>query len=49
MEVTLKPGDVLYFPRGYIHQAKTEKKHSLHLTISVYQKTSRCDLLEKVE
>lgn len=45
----LKPGDMLYFPRGWIHQAKTvENSHSLHITLSVYQKTSFADLLENV-
>lgn len=48
LEVTLKAGDVLYFPRGFIHQARTlYNEHSLHVTVSVYQKTSWCDLLEK--
>lgn len=43
----LKPGDLLYFPRGWIHQARTvENHHSLHITISVYQKNSYADLLE---
>ncbi|XP_014289629.1 ribosomal oxygenase 1 [Halyomorpha halys] len=48
LEVKLNPGDVLYFPRGYIHQGRTEEEHSLHLTLSVYQKTAWCDLLEKL-
>ncbi|KAH9253484.1 hypothetical protein BASA81_008531 [Batrachochytrium salamandrivorans] len=32
----LKPGDVLYLPRGFIHQASAMEntKHSLHITIS---------------
>lgn len=30
----LKPGDMLYFPRGWIHQARTvENQHSLHITL----------------
>ena len=48
MEVDMEPGDVLYFPRGYIHQASSTKEHSLHITMSVYQKTSYADLLEIV-
>lgn len=77
----LEPGDLLYFPRGYIHQAKTvDNQHSwvfsllwmiflfrfslhrvqeninmfiltsqrLHVTLSVYQKTSYADLLEEI-
>lgn len=47
MEITVNPGDVLYFPRGIVHQARTdEDSHSLHLTISTYQRTSYADLLE---
>jgi Uncharacterized conserved protein len=49
LTVTLEPGDLLYLPRGYIHQASTvANEHSLHVTISVYQKTAWIDLLEKV-
>ncbi|KAF6205255.1 hypothetical protein GE061_019423 [Apolygus lucorum] len=45
----LSPGDLLYFPRGYIHQAHTvHNEHSLHVTISAYQKTSWFDLMEKL-
>lgn len=45
----LEPGDVLYFPRGTIHQACTEPGyHSLHITLSVYQKQSYADLFEKM-
>lgn len=47
--VTLKPGDLLYFPRGWIHQAKTvENSHSIHITLSVYQKTAYADLFEEL-
>lgn len=47
MKVTLEPGDMLYFPRGYIHQAETVSgKHSLHITVSMYQKTSYADFFE---
>lgn len=47
LEVILEAGDVLYFPRGYIHQADTvDDKHSLHITVSMYQKNSYADLLE---
>ncbi|KAL9696529.1 hypothetical protein quinque_016108 [Culex quinquefasciatus] len=47
LEVTLEPGDLLYFPRGIIHQASTVPgHHSLHVTMSVYQKNSWADLLE---
>ncbi|XP_020666058.3 ribosomal oxygenase 2 isoform X2 [Pogona vitticeps] len=38
----LKPGDLLYFPRGTIHQADTPPgiSHSTHVTISTYQNQS---------
>lgn len=37
----------MYFPRGYIHQATTVPgHHSLHITLSVYQKHTYADLLE---
>lgn len=46
-ERTLEAGDLLYFPRGTIHQAQTVSgHHSLHITLSVYQKTSFADLME---
>lgn len=45
-DVTMNTGDTLYFPRGTVHQARTdEESHSLHLTISVYQKNTYTDLL----
>lgn len=47
LERTLEAGDLMYFPRGTIHQAQTVPgHHSLHITLSVYQKTSFGDLLE---
>ncbi|XP_054743933.1 bifunctional lysine-specific demethylase and histidyl-hydroxylase NO66-like [Anastrepha obliqua] len=46
-EEVLEPGDMLYFPRGTIHQACTEPGyHSLHITLSMYQKQSYADLFE---
>jgi hypothetical protein len=46
MEVTLQPGDVLYFPRGFIHEACTQAGDaSTHLTVSTYQKTTWADFL----
>ncbi|XP_054021894.1 ribosomal oxygenase 2 [Dryobates pubescens] len=46
-EFTLKPGDLLYFPRGTIHQADTPLgiSHSTHVTISTYQNNSWGDFL----
>jgi lysine-specific demethylase/histidyl-hydroxylase NO66 len=51
MDVTLEEGDLLYMPRGWIHQACTlpnDAEHSLHLTISAMQQWSWADLLEIV-
>lgn len=45
----LNPGDVLYVPRGWIHQGEClAGEHSLHVTISTYQKNAWADLLEKI-
>lgn len=47
MDIVLEPGDLLYFPRGFIHQANTVPgHHSLHITLSTYQKNSWADLME---
>ena len=49
LDVILGPGDLLYFPRGTIHQAKAvEGEHSLHITISAYQNNTYGDLLKIV-
>ncbi|XP_052740906.1 bifunctional lysine-specific demethylase and histidyl-hydroxylase NO66 [Bicyclus anynana] len=49
LEVTLEAGDMLYFPRGYIHQGVTiDGEHSLHVTVSMYQKHAWADLFEKM-
>ncbi|EDV91995.1 bifunctional lysine-specific demethylase and histidyl-hydroxylase NO66 [Drosophila grimshawi] len=43
----LEAGDLLYFPRGCVHQAVTEQQHhSLHITLSVYQQQSYANLME---
>ncbi len=34
-EIRLKPGDLLYLPRGYAHEAFTNDDSSLHLTIGI--------------
>ena len=57
LDVILGPGDVLYLPRGWIHQAETVKRpshylpklkedHSLHLTVSAMQNWCWADFLE---
>uniref|UniRef100_A0A4W3JV16 Bifunctional lysine-specific demethylase and histidyl-hydroxylase n=1 Tax=Callorhinchus milii TaxID=7868 RepID=A0A4W3JV16_CALMI len=49
LEVVLEPGDLLYFPRGFIHQASClPTTHSLHVTISTYQKHTWGNLLKKI-
>lgn len=46
-EVFLKPGDLLYIPRGYVHEALTAKNYSLHLTVGIYA-TTWVDLLKEL-
>lgn len=47
IEVDLEEGDLLYFPRGFIHQARAHKeKHSLHLTVSTGQQNTMGNFLE---
>jgi JmjC domain len=35
LNVTLRPGDTLYLPRGWLHEAKTSETDSLHLTVGL--------------
>lgn len=52
MDFILKPGDLLYFPRGTIHQADTVLNeydgYSTHITISTYQCHTWSDYLLSV-
>ncbi|XP_078505400.1 ribosomal oxygenase 1 [Lissotriton helveticus] len=49
LDTVLEAGDLLYFPRGFIHQGDCfPDAHSLHITVSSYQKNSWGDLLEKL-
>lgn len=49
LDTIVKAGDLLYLPRGTIHQAMTlDNTHSLHVTLSVYQKNTWSDFLEKL-
>jgi len=41
-------GDVLFMPRGTIHQAKAQKEASCHMTISTYQKWALADFAQAV-
>jgi hypothetical protein len=47
MSVRLQPGDVLYLPRGFPHDAKSEDDVSLHLTLGVFA-TTWSDLLTSI-
>lgn len=48
LDVILEPGDLLYMPRGWIHQGITlpGNEHSLHLTVSAMQQWAWVDYLE---
>lgn len=50
MDVTLRPGEVLYIPRGYFHDALASSAESLHLSLSVAPHSGRLlfQLLEEV-
>ncbi|KMQ85480.1 lysine-specific demethylase no66-like protein, partial [Lasius niger] len=49
LDTIVSAGDLLYLPRGTIHQGTTiDNTHSLHVTLSVYQRNSWCNLLEKL-
>lgn len=41
MEVTLRPGELLYIPRGYFHDAIATDSHSLHLTFGIAPPSGR--------
>ena len=46
IDCVLHAGDLLYFPRGYIHQGNAlQNEHSLHITVSMFQKHTYHDLL----
>ena len=49
--LTKQPGDMLYFPRGFVHFARTptDSKHSLHLTVSTGQTNSYVYLMEIIQ
>ncbi|KAK6999567.1 bifunctional lysine-specific demethylase and histidyl-hydroxylase NO66-like isoform X1 [Biomphalaria glabrata] len=48
LDTVLEAGDLLYFPRGTIHQGNATDEHSLHITVSCYQMNSWGDLLQKL-
>jgi len=46
----LHPGDLLYIPRGWIHEAETDESNaSLHLTLGVHAPTGRDLLMASIE
>ncbi len=49
LDVVLEAGDLLYMPRGTIHQGECfEEEHSLHITISCHQLNTYGDLLQRL-
>jgi hypothetical protein len=50
MQVRLRPGDVLYIPRGFYHDALASSAASLHVTFSIIPLTGRAifNLLEEL-
>ena len=49
-QFTLHPGDLVYLPRGVVHQALTQEgTHSLHLTFSTYQRHTWRDMLAEAD
>ena len=41
LDLTLQPGETLYLPRGWLHEALTSRSDSLHLTIGLNTYTRR--------
>jgi ribosomal protein L16 Arg81 hydroxylase len=39
LEVTLRAGDLLYVPRGYVHSVHTAASSSLHITLGAFPPT----------
>eukprot|EP00937_MAST-01D_sp_MAST-1D-sp2_P001596 g1596.t1 len=47
--VTLRPGDMLYFPRGWVHQCVcAEAEPSLHLTVSCAHRSTWADFMDEL-
>lgn len=47
-QITMRPGDVLYLPRGWYHEALATEGASLHVTYSITPATG-LDLMKRVE
>jgi hypothetical protein len=41
LDLTLRAGDTLYLPRGWLHEALTSEHDSLHLTVGINSYTAR--------
>ena len=39
IETTLEAGELLYIPRGFVHEAWTDDRFSLHITLGVVMRT----------
>ena len=48
VEILLQPGDILYLPRGTIHEALSQDNFSTHVTVSVFQKNHLKGLMERL-
>jgi ribosomal protein L16 Arg81 hydroxylase len=48
LAVDLHPGEVLYIPRGWVHEAITTESHSLHITLGVFFFTWADAILEYI-
>lgn len=46
-EIELLPGDLIYIPRGFVHDTFTTDSTSIHITLGVFPHT-RIDLLKKM-
>jgi bifunctional lysine-specific demethylase and histidyl-hydroxylase NO66 len=49
MDVTMRAGDTLYLPRGWLHQAMTSGSPSLHLTVGINVATWRDAVREALD
>ncbi|TMP89012.1 hypothetical protein CWC05_01260 [Pseudoalteromonas ruthenica] len=47
-KVMLKPGELLYLPRGAVHQVYTEDSDSLHITLGIRQSTVENLLMKSI-
>ena len=48
LQLCVQEGDVLYMPRGTIHQAVAQSADAVHLTVSTYQRWTQGDLAMRI-